>query len=101
MPKAAMFHACSSQVSCHVHAFSCISHAYCRAFSYVRPSSDLYFAEDVKSEWLPMQREAWTSGPNMVGAGEETWEALESRFWSLEMAENSPKRLCSQLFRGS
>ena len=32
--------------------------------------------KDVKSEWLPLQREAWTSGPNMVGSGEETWEAL-------------------------
>ncbi|CAK9005858.1 Ion_trans domain-containing protein [Durusdinium trenchii] len=30
--------------------------------------------EEVKSEWMPLQRDAWVGMPNMVG-GEQTWEA--------------------------
>ncbi|CAL1130895.1 unnamed protein product [Cladocopium goreaui] len=43
--------------------------------------------EDAKSGWLPLQRDAWMSAPNMVGASEQTWEAVLTR----------PCRLCLQV----
>lgn len=39
--------------------------------------------QDAKSGWLPLQRDAWMSAPNMVGASEQTWEAVLTRPCSL------------------
>eukprot|EP00434_Breviolum_minutum_P038457 symbB.v1.2.034112.t1/scaffold4348.1/size40831/2 len=54
--------------------------------------------EECKSAWVPLQRDAWKSAPNMVDQGEQTWEAALISACHLRIPVASSSALEEEIF---
>ena len=54
--------------------------------------------EECKSGWVPLQRDAWKSAPNMVDQGEQTWEAALISACHLRIPVASSSALEEEIF---